>query len=119
MQHSQLSRGRTRQDHPDHAGKCQQQLAREFSPLRKRVGQRLKARRLSQSRRASAASHRRGWRGSEEERGGDGGKGGGEKKKPPKKKKKFWWGLFRGKNPLRTLSKIFINRCLHKDKLPP
>jgi len=56
MQHLRRSRGRTRQDRPDHGGKCQQQLVREFPLLRKRVGQRLKVRRLSQSRRASDAS---------------------------------------------------------------
>jgi hypothetical protein len=44
----------------------QQQLVREFPLLRKRVGQRLKARRLSQSRRASVTSQRQVWRGSEQ-----------------------------------------------------
>ena len=71
MQHSQLSRGRTRQDHPDHAGKCQQQLVREFPLLRKRVGQRLKARRLFQSLR-SATSQRQVWHVSEQQIGRDG-----------------------------------------------
>ncbi|PYV50392.1 MAG: hypothetical protein DMG98_27995 [Acidobacteria bacterium] len=51
---SQLSRGRTRQDHPGHAGKCQQQLVRESPLLKKRVGQRLKARRCFHR---SQASH--------------------------------------------------------------
>src|SRR2546425_13176004 len=83
----------------DHAGKCQQQLVREFSLLRKRVGQRLKARRLSQSRRASAASHRRDWGGAEQQRGGDGGKRGGERSKPSKKKRKFCRGLVRAQSP--------------------
>src|SRR5438445_12802630 len=76
---SQLSRGRTRQDHPDHAGKCQQQLVRESPLLKKRVGQRLKARRFSQSRRASATSHQRDWRGSEQQIGRDG-RGSGSRK---------------------------------------
>jgi hypothetical protein len=82
MQRSQLSRGRTRQDHLDHAGKCQQQLVREFLLLRKRVGQRLKVRRLSQSRRASATSQRRVWRGFGRQPRRDGKDGDSKRKRP-------------------------------------
>src|SRR5438552_18175072 len=75
MQHWQISQGSTRQDHTDHAGKCQQQTVREFAMLRKRVGQMLKARRLSPLV-TSAASRQQDWLGLEPRKGRGGQKSG-------------------------------------------